>query len=126
MDKKGKTKLNEIICFECKELGHLKSEYPKLKKSSRKKAPKKKVMMAIWKDLDKDQEGTESQEEEEIVANLCFMVDIVSNEEIDVMDFEPKPSYDDLKKAYDELLRDSQTLSFHYSFLKKSFQKIVS
>ena len=51
-DKKGKAKQSEIICYEYKEPRHLRSECPKLKKSSRKKAPKKKAMMATWEDLD--------------------------------------------------------------------------
>ena len=38
-------------------------------------------------DLDEKQEGIESQEEEEIVANLCFIVDIVSEEDIEVLDY---------------------------------------
>ena len=46
VDKKGKIKQNEIICSECKEPRHLRSKCPKLKKSSRKKASKKKAMMA--------------------------------------------------------------------------------
>ena len=45
-DKKGKSKQNEITCYECKEYGHLRSECPKLKQNFRKKAPKKKVIMA--------------------------------------------------------------------------------
>ena len=87
-DKKGKDKESEIICFECKEPGYLRSECPKLKKNSKKKAPKKKAMMATWKDLDKEQEGTKSQEKEEIVTNLCFMADIVFEEETKVLDYE--------------------------------------
>ena len=50
------------------------------------------------------------------------MVDIVSNEETEVIDSKSKFSYDDIQKAYDELLDDSQTLSSHYASLKKSFQ----
>ena len=50
-EKKGKAKQNEIICHECKEPRHLRFECPKLKKSSRKKTPKKKAMMVIWEDL---------------------------------------------------------------------------
>ena len=64
-------------------------------------------MMATWEDLDEEQKGSKSQEEEEVVANLCFMVDIVSKKEIEVLDFEPELSYNDLIKAYDELLDDS-------------------
>ena len=47
------------------------------------------------------------------------MVDIVSNEETEVIDSKSKFSYDDIQKAYDELLDDSQTLSSHYASLKK-------
>ena len=54
-DKKGKPKKSEIICFECKEPRHWRSECPKLKKSSKKKA-----MMATWEDLDEEQEYAES------------------------------------------------------------------
>ena len=50
---------------------------------------------------------------------------IVSDEETEVIEIEPKLSYDDLQKAYDELLDDSQTLASHYAFLKKNFAKIV-
>ena len=53
-DKKGKVKQSKIICFECKEPRYLRSECPKLKKSSKKKEPKKKAMMATWKDLDEE------------------------------------------------------------------------
>ena len=42
-DKKGKAKQDEIICFECKEPGHVRSECPRLKKASKKKTTKKKV-----------------------------------------------------------------------------------
>ena len=65
-DKKGKAKQSEIICYKCKELGHFRSKCPKLKKSSGKKAPKKKAMMATWEDLDEEQKGIGSQEVEEI------------------------------------------------------------
>ena len=87
-------------------------------------APKKNAMMATQEDLDEKPEGTESREKEEIVANLCFMVDIVSEEETEVLDFEPELSYDDLQKANNELLDDSQTLTSYYASLKKNFQKL--
>ena len=106
-DKKGKAKQSEIICFECEEPRHLRTKYPKLKKSSKKKTPDKKAMMATWEELDEEQEHAKSQEEKEIVANLCFMADIVSDEETEVTKTELELSYDDLQKAYDELLDDS-------------------
>ena len=81
-------------------------------------------MMAIWEDLNEEQEGAESQEEEEIVANLYFKADIVFDEETKVMPSELELSYDDLQKAYYEFLDDSQILSSHYASLKKNFQKL--
>ena len=42
--------------------------------------------MATQEDLDEEQENAKSQDEEEIVANLCFMADIVSEEETKVSD----------------------------------------
>ena len=47
-DKKVEVKKSEIICFKCKEPRHLRSECPKLKKNSKKKA-----MMATWEDLER-------------------------------------------------------------------------
>ena len=93
----GKAKQDEVICFECKELRHVKSECPRLKKNSKKKTCKKKAMMATWENLDEEQESLESQEEEEVVANLCFMADIVSKEEeTKVSNFEPELSFENL------------------------------
>ena len=80
--------------------------------------------MATWEDLDEEQENAESQSEEEIIANLCFMVDIVSDEEIDVYDSEPKLTFENLQKAYDELLDNSKSLSSHYGSLKNDFHKL--
>ena len=63
--------------------------------------------MATQEDPDEEQESAKSQKKEEIVANLYFMANIISNEGTEVIDSEPKLSYDDLQKAYDELLDDS-------------------
>ena len=49
------------------------------------------------------------------------MADIFSNEETEIIDSEPELPYDDLQKAYDELLDDSLTLSSPYASLKKNF-----
>ena len=52
------------------------------------------------------------------------MADIVSDEETEVILFEPELSYNDLQKAYNELPDDSQILSFHHASLNKNFQKL--
>ena len=53
------------------------------------------------------------------------MADIVSKEETEVLDYEPKLLYNDLMKAYDELLDDSQILASHYASLRKNLQKLT-
>ena len=54
-DKRGKAKQDEVICFKCNESGHVRLEYPRLKKNLKKKAPKQRAMMATWEDLDEEQ-----------------------------------------------------------------------
>ena len=80
--------------------------------------------MTTWEDLDEEQENTESQGEEEIITNLYFMDDIVSDEETKVNDFEHELTFENLQKAYDKLLDDSKSLASHYASLKKDFQKL--
>ena len=81
-------------------------------------------MMTTWEDLDEKQENTESQSEEEIIANLCFMANIISDEETEVHDSEPNLTFENLQKAYDELLDDFKSLTSHYASLKKDFRKL--
>ena len=79
-------------------------------------------MMATSEDLDEEQENTELQEEEEIVENLCFMTDIILEEETEVSDSKHESTSENLHKAYDELLDDSQLLASHYASVKKVFK----
>ena len=59
-----KSKNDKIICYECKNPGHISTNCPLLKSS---KKSKKKAMKTTWNDSD------ESASDEEI-ANFCFMV----------------------------------------------------
>ena len=72
-----------------------------------KKAPKKMAMMSIWENLDEEQENAESQGEEEIIVNLCFMANIISEEKIKASNSEVELKSENLQKAYDDLLDDS-------------------
>ena len=54
------------------------------------------------------------------------MADIISEEETEVSDSEHESTSENLQKAYDELLDDSQLLASHYASLKKIFQKLSS
>ena len=65
---KEKDKEQSLICYECKKLGHFRSEYPQLKKGPKKY--KKKAMMATWSDSDESDSEEEDSHEQ---ANLCLM-----------------------------------------------------
>ncbi|XP_073103314.1 uncharacterized protein [Elaeis guineensis] len=56
------------ICYECKKLGHFRSECPQLKKGPKKF--KKKAMMATWSASDDSSSDEETSTEQ---ANLCLM-----------------------------------------------------
>ncbi|MQM05664.1 hypothetical protein Taro_038473 [Colocasia esculenta] len=77
-------KKNEPICYECKKPGHIKADYPKLKRTESRKNDsskkfrrhRKKAMAAAWDNSsDSDSESSSSNEEEE-KANLVFMANV--------------------------------------------------
>ncbi|WCJ18271.1 hypothetical protein M5689_000638 [Euphorbia peplus] len=55
-----------IVCYGCQQPGHIRPNYPKLKKDKRKF---KKAMMAAWS----DSETSSDLEEKEEQAQICFM-----------------------------------------------------
>ena len=65
----GKKKTKEITCYECKKSGHIRIECPKLKHKNKGAKDRKKAFKATWDDFSK----FEKEEEQEEVANLCFM-----------------------------------------------------
>ncbi|KAK8983113.1 hypothetical protein V6N11_057869 [Hibiscus sabdariffa] len=58
---------DQLICYECKKPGHIRTECPQLKKKSFGKKKKLKAYVATWSDEES------SDEDEEEVANLCLM-----------------------------------------------------
>ena len=44
----GKKKTKKVTCYECKKLGHIKSECPKLKSKNKGAKDKKKAFKATW------------------------------------------------------------------------------
>ena len=65
----GKMKTKEVTCYECKKLGHNKSECPKLKFKNKGAKDKRKAFKATWDDTSE----SELEEDQDEVANLCFM-----------------------------------------------------
>ena len=65
----GKKKFKEVTCYECKKPGHIRSECPKLKFKNKGAKERRKAFKATWDDSSK----LETEEEQEEVANLCFM-----------------------------------------------------
>ena len=65
-----KSNWRELICFECKELGHYKSDCPKIQSEKPKKRfGKKKGMMATWDDSESSEDESDSEDEN---ANLAL------------------------------------------------------
>ncbi|WRX18656.1 zinc finger protein [Theobroma cacao] len=75
-------KKEELICYECKKLGHFKSECPLLKDETPKKNKKSKKAMvaAAWSDSDTSSSETDDEKSEER-ANICLMAQEDETEE---------------------------------------------
>ena len=67
----GKKKSKEVTCYECKKLGHIRSECPKLKFKNKGAKDKRKAFKATWDDTSESESKLEEDQDE--VANLCFM-----------------------------------------------------
>ncbi|CAL9078853.1 unnamed protein product [Musa textilis] len=106
---KNELKKDQIICYECKKLGHFKSECPIVKK---KQPKKKKVLKTTWDDLcaSKDKEQINKE-----VANYMLMAldDKVSSS------FEANLSFDELLNTFYDLFDEYKLVSKKYKLLKK-------
>ncbi|GAV59233.1 LOW QUALITY PROTEIN: zf-CCHC domain-containing protein/UBN2 domain-containing protein, partial [Cephalotus follicularis] len=112
--KEESTKKEELICYKCKKLGHLKNDCTNIKKKEFKKSnehsKKKKAMIAAWDDSDELSSDEESDGE---VANISFMV--IEEEEEDEVQF----SFDELQNAYDNLFYEYKNVCLKNKSLKK-------
>ena len=68
-EREDKKKIKEVTCYECKKSGHILSEYPKLKSKNKGAKDRKKAFKATWDDSSE----FKREEEQDEVANLCFM-----------------------------------------------------
>ncbi len=104
-EKEEKKEKKELVCYECKQPGHIKYECPILKKKMKKFKKKSRAMMATWSDLDESEGESEDTSDNEEEANLCLMaaseVHSDSDEDINENDIysEMKKLLKALKKA---------------------------
>ncbi|KAM6578285.1 hypothetical protein CsatB_030122 [Cannabis sativa] len=114
---------DQIICYECKKPGHMKTDCP-LRKRSRRRA-----MMATWSESEKES----SEDEQHEIANTCFMAidDKVSNPN-HTSDFESESdddaldmSYDELSKSFNDLLVDFEKLLAKNSTQRKKISLLL-
>src|ERR1044072_1251375 len=117
----------EVICFECKELGHYKNECPTLKKDGKPKRfhKGKKGLMATWDDSESEEEDSEGEQAaialmartgEEPEVDLASEAESDSDEEDEVLSpFSPH----ELKACLLEIMEKYNTLLSKHKILKK-------
>ncbi|KAL2985402.1 hypothetical protein AAZX31_12G150400 [Glycine max] len=118
-----------IICYECKKLGHFKSECPDIEKLKDKKKKffksKRKTLMSTWEDLGNSSSKEESREE----ANLCLMADASTSKAKPALDAssddeDSQPDDTINSNAYRKLNKHFQHLEIEYKDLKKAHQEV--
>ncbi|GAV82336.1 UBN2 domain-containing protein, partial [Cephalotus follicularis] len=114
-NKEEGSKMDPATCFECNKPGHIKVDYPQLKK---KKLFKKKSLKAwhLSDDKSSDDEVTKQ------VANLCFMASS-DNEESD-NEVDDSYTFGELQFSFDEFLVEFKKKCSQYSSLEKNMASI--
>ncbi|CAA0827395.1 Unknown protein [Striga hermonthica] len=119
-----------ITCFECHQLGHIRTSCPKLRKD--KKFKKKKAMVATSSDSEESESSSSSDEEENTeTANICFMAhDGEHTEEVSSDTSDESESEADRDADPQEQVLSMSTSEMHcalfalYQFAKKSAAKM--
>lgn len=110
---------SEPRCYGCQKFGHIKPNCPELKEKKERKWEKKnkekknkKAMQATWSESEESESDSDSSDEE--IANLCLMAhgddevnsisNSCSNDDSSDDDNEHEFSYDELEKAFGDLL----------------------
>jgi len=113
-----KNKKDEVICYECKKPGHIRTDCPLLKSS---KKFKKKAMKATWDDSDESESGSDEE-----VANFCFMAHSDNCDEQDDEVTLESPSYDELFETFENMQNELEKLGSKYNVLRKKYNTLTS
>ncbi|RDX78792.1 hypothetical protein CR513_40878, partial [Mucuna pruriens] len=92
----------QVVCYECKKLGHFKFECPNLENEKEKSLfKKKKGLMTTWVNLD-----LPSSKEEDEEANICRMAYLLQKKKMAKIDLKKKFSM--LSKDFDALQKENR------------------
>ena len=108
-----KSKNDEVICYECKKSGHIRTDCPLLKSS---KKSKKKTMKATSDDSDESVSGSDEE-----LTNFCFMAHSDKEDEVTLESL----SYHELFKLVDEMQINLEKLSSKYVVLTKKYKTSI-
>ena len=128
-----KPNTKDIICYECNEQGHYKSDCPKLQREKPKKKfgrEKKKSLMATWDDSDSSEADSESDDER---ANIALMANISEDSEASESDSESDteevfPDFAinftkaELAESLNEILERYQQIRVKFRNLKRNLE----
>ena len=92
---------NEIRCFECKKLGHIRNDCPQLKRKDQKEKKVKKKALAVWGEEELSS-SDESQDDE--IANVCFMANLEDEVTSQPLNIGSDFTFEELHDAFNELL----------------------
>ena len=136
MKEKVRRKPKDVTCYECKKLGHIRSECPKLKLKNKGAKERRKAFKATWDDTPE----LEKEEEQQEVANLCFMalenenkVPSISNSSCDdYCEYDDDDDDDDdessiaskLMHKYTSLLSRKKFYKYKFTSLTKEFEDL--
>jgi len=121
---KNKEESNEIICFKCRKLEHMKVKCPQLKKNKYFGDKKKKISMVTWDDSDNEKSNSSSDEQ----AHICLLEDIDDKVDVKTCPESDTFSYasldDEEDMPYDVFLHNYDVISL-VKILKKNSKLLL-
>ena len=115
-DQKETNPSNELRCFECKKLGHIRSDCPQLKRKDHKENKVKKKALAAWSE--EELSSSEDSQDEE-VANVCFMTKLDDKVTSKFSNSISEFTFEELHDAFNELLEEYEQMNLKNVDLKK-------